>query len=215
MLEFTKSKTHFALALLGTLFALYPFLQKLENVGFVYLDYELKASYAYVLIAGFLAVAVYCFATALVSERSLSWLEKLGNYAYGLAIIVVPLYGGLYLASLLAKQVGHSHLAWAAPLMITAVAAMGFGNGVVFQVVSDRFQKQIGTASGLIGAAGGFGGFLLPSWLGFLKDVTGTYGSGFLLFALVCMGAWLSVALAIRGSRRKDNRLNDVGRFLD
>lgn len=106
------------------------------------------------------------------------------------------------------------HLTWAALLMITAVAAMGFGNGVVFQLVSDRFQKQIGTASGLIGAAGGFGGFLLPSWLGFLKDVTGTYGSGFLLFALVCMAACLSVALAIRRSCRNDNRLSDVGRFL-
>lgn len=81
--------------------------------------------------------------------------------------------------------------------------------------MSDRFQKQIGAASGLIGAAVGFGGFLLPSWLGFLKDVTGKYASGFLLFALVCLAACLSVALAIRRSRRKDNRLNEVGRFLD
>ncbi|MBI4400444.1 MAG: NarK/NasA family nitrate transporter [Nitrospirae bacterium] len=123
--------------------------------------------------------------------------------------------GGVFLGiAALTGAIGQlPHLTQAATLMVIAVATMGFGNGVVFQVVSDRFQKQIGTASGLIGAAGGFGGFLLPSWLGLLKDVTGTYGSGFLLFALVCVAAWLSVALAIRRSRRMDNRLNDVGHF--
>jgi NNP family nitrate/nitrite transporter-like MFS transporter len=91
--------------------------------------------------------------------------------------------------------------AWALPLMVTAVACMGFGNGVVFQVVSSRFQKQMGTASGLIGAAGGLGGFLLPSWLGLLKDTTGTYQTGFLLFAVLAMMATVSVAVVIRRNR--------------
>ena len=104
-------------------------------------------------------------------------------------------------------------LTWAATLMIVAMAVMGFGNGVVFQVVSDRFPKQIGMASGLIGAAGGFGGFLLPSWLGLLKDVTGTYQSGFLLFAMLALGAWLSVVLTIRRSRWVDKRHIGTGGF--
>lgn len=104
-------------------------------------------------------------------------------------------------------------LAWAASLMVMAVAVMGFGNGVVFQVVSDRFPKQIGMASGLIGAAGGFGGFLLPSWLGLLKDVTGTYQSGFLLFAMLALVALLSVVLTIRRSRWVGKRLMDPGGF--
>jgi len=93
------------------------------------------------------------------------------------------------------------------------MAVMGFGNGVVFQVVSDRFPKQIGMASGLIGAAGGFGGFLLPSWLGLLKDVTGTYQSGFLLFAILALGAWVSVVLTIRRSRWVDKRLAGTSGF--
>src|SRR5438132_13182821 len=38
---------------------------------------------------------------------------KLGNYSYGLAVMVLPFYGGLYLASLLAERLGQSHLAWA------------------------------------------------------------------------------------------------------
>ena len=77
----------------------------------------------------------------------------------------------------------------AVSLMAVAVATMGFGNGVVFQIVSERFQKQMGAASGLIGTAGGVGGFLLPVWLGVLKEATGTYGAGFLLFSLVSAAA--------------------------
>lgn len=88
-------------------------------------------------------------------------------------------------------------ITWAAPLMILAMAAMGLGNGVVFQVVSERFKNQIGVASGLIGAAGALGGFFLPSLLGLLKDLVGTYRAGFLLFSTVCVVAWGTVALSL------------------
>jgi NNP family nitrate/nitrite transporter-like MFS transporter len=81
-----------------------------------------------------------------------------------------------------------------------AVACMGFANGVVFQIVSDRYSKQMGTALGLIGAAGGLGGFLLPAWLGSLKDLTGTYEIGFLAFAALACAALLSTL--VPASRR-------------
>lgn len=87
---------------------------------------------------------------------------------------------------------------WAVSLLVVGIATMGFGNGVVFQVVSERFPKQIGTASGVIGAAGGFGGFLLPLWLGALKDVWGSFRPGLWLFAAVSVGAAVSVALTLR-----------------
>jgi NNP family nitrate/nitrite transporter-like MFS transporter len=102
-------------------------------------------------------------------------------------------------------------LLWVVPFMVAAVTLMGCGNGVVFRVVSDRFQKQMGMASGLIGAAGGLGGFLLPFWLGLLKDLTGTYRSGFLLFAGLSLVASVSVALAIRQSRRAVSSLTGEG----
>ena len=86
-------------------------------------------------------------------------------------------------------------------LLLTGLAAMGFGNGVVFQVVSDRFPKQMGLASGVIGAAGGIGGFFLPVGLGGLKDVTGTYATGLWCFALLAMGAWGSVVFVQRRRR--------------
>jgi NNP family nitrate/nitrite transporter-like MFS transporter len=96
---------------------------------------------------------------------------------------------------------------------VLAVALMGFGNGVVFRIVSDRFQKQIGTASGIVGAAGGFGGFLLPAWLGLLKDLTGSYQAGFLLFAALGVAAWLSTMLAQWRSGNASYDRGDLGPF--
>jgi HEPN domain-containing protein len=74
--------------------------------------------------AGLLALCVYFYGLTLVSEKPHSWLERLGNYCYGLAIMSLPFYGGLYLASLLAEWLGESHLQWAAP-----GAAVGLGVG--------------------------------------------------------------------------------------
>jgi hypothetical protein len=133
MNEFTKTKIHFTLALLGSLFALHPFLQAFENYGFDYLGYSLKLSYAYVVVAGLLALCVYLYGVTLVSNRPHSWLERLGNYCYGLAIMALPFYGGLYLASLLADWLGQSHLKWAAP---GAALALGVGWFLVSQVLA-------------------------------------------------------------------------------
>lgn len=88
------------------------------------------------------------------------------------------------------------------------VTTMGFGNGVVFQVVAERFPAQIGMASGLVGAAGGVGGFMLPSFLGILKEVTGTYRPGFFLFAAVALFAW---AIVMWACKRQGMTANSLG----
>jgi NNP family nitrate/nitrite transporter-like MFS transporter len=115
------------------------------------------------------------------------WGGHVADRAGGRAVLVwvLPIMAGLVAAASALPP-----LAWAMPVLVAAVAGMGFGNGVVFQIVSDRYPKQMGSASGLIGAAGGLGGFLLPVWLGALKDVTGTYQSGLLLFAALIGVAW-------------------------
>ena len=87
---------------------------------------------------------------------------------------------------------------WGVALLMAALAAMGFGNGVVFQVVADRFSKQMGLASGVIGAAGGIGGFVLPLALGGLKDLTGTYATGLWCFAVAAVCALGTVILVQR-----------------
>lgn len=77
-------------------------------------------------------------------------------------------------------------------LLFLGMLALGMGNGAMFQLVPQRFADQIGVVTGIVGAAGGVGGFFLPSLLGALKDLTGSYGSGFWVFAsfsLACLTA--------------------------
>jgi prepilin signal peptidase PulO-like enzyme (type II secretory pathway) len=103
--------------LLGTFFALHPLVENAQHwsrFGFTYLGVYLPGFYAYSLTIGLLALAVYCYAMSLVSHRTSTLAEFSGNSAYALAVMVFPLYGGLYLSSLLADRV-HSQLAWAAP----------------------------------------------------------------------------------------------------
>jgi NNP family nitrate/nitrite transporter-like MFS transporter len=87
-------------------------------------------------------------------------------------------------------------------LLFAAMAALGMGNGAVFQLVPQRFPKEIGVTTGIVGAAGGLGGFVLPTVLGGLKQATGSFSGGFLAFALVGgLGGALSLAYASRGWR--------------
>jgi NNP family nitrate/nitrite transporter-like MFS transporter len=62
------------------------------------------------------------------------------------------------------------------------------GNGAVFQLVPLRYPREIGVMTGLVGAAGGIGGFLLPTLLGSLKGVTGSFAGAFVIFALAGLG---------------------------
>jgi NNP family nitrate/nitrite transporter-like MFS transporter len=77
-------------------------------------------------------------------------------------------------------------------------AAIGLGNGAVFKLVPEYFPGSVGSVTGLVGAAGGLGGFFPPLLLGFVKQETGSFGIGFILlgvFALVCLGVLLRVSL--------------------
>jgi len=60
---------------------------------------------------------------------------------------------------------------------------------------------MMGTASGFIGAAGGIGGFLLPSGFGWLKEITGSFTAGFLVLGVVSGLAGLSVMIVQRWIR--------------
>jgi NNP family nitrate/nitrite transporter-like MFS transporter len=86
-------------------------------------------------------------------------------------------------------------------LCTIAMALLGAGNGCVFQLVPLRFQRQLGVVTGLVGAAGGLGGFFLPSLLGVLRDTTGTYASGLALLAFACVWG-LTLVVAVSGTWR-------------
>jgi NNP family nitrate/nitrite transporter-like MFS transporter len=80
-------------------------------------------------------------------------------------------------------------------LFVIAMLAFGTGNGSVFQLVPQRFQAEIGVMTGLVGMAGGVGGFYLASSLGLAKQFTGSFASGFLIFAGLALLALIGVML--------------------
>jgi NNP family nitrate/nitrite transporter-like MFS transporter len=73
---------------------------------------------------------------------------------------------------------------------------LGAGNGAVFKLVPAEFPDNPGAAGGVVGAAGGLGGFFPPVFVGLLKDAEGTYTYGFvglLVFVVACLllAVWL------------------------
>ena len=79
-------------------------------------------------------------------------------------------------------------------VLIFSMSALGAGNGAVFQLAPQRFRKEIGVMTGLIGMTGGIGGFYLASTLGIAKKLTGSYQLGFLGFAVLALFALVALA---------------------
>ena len=66
----------------------------------------------------------------------------------------------------------------------------GGGKASVFKYISDDYPTNIGTISGIVGLAGGLGGFVLPIMFGALMDLTGIRSSAFMLMYGV---VWVSL----------------------
>ena len=79
------------------------------------------------------------------------------------------------------------------PLFFLVMAALGVGNGAVFQLVPQRFRHEIGIMTGLVGFGGGVGGFYLASSLGLAKQWTGSPSLGFLIFAALALIALMGL----------------------
>jgi NNP family nitrate/nitrite transporter-like MFS transporter len=100
------------------------------------------------------------------------WLsDRLGGYRLLLGLLVA-VAGCLAVVSVLPP------LPLVVAMLFAAVGFLGMGNGAVFQLVPQRFAGRMGLVTGIVGAAGGLGGFFLPSMLGAAKDATGSYGLG-------------------------------------
>jgi hypothetical protein len=128
MADFIKTKLQAALALLGMLFALKPFIDDIQNVGFVVLDVRVSLLHALAGMAGLLAVSVHCFALDMLRARPFSLVERLGNTAFGLAILTLPTFGMGYgltqLGPWLATRFGLPQLEWAAPAVAAGLVAV-------------------------------------------------------------------------------------------
>jgi NNP family nitrate/nitrite transporter-like MFS transporter len=91
-------------------------------------------------------------------------------------------------AALITNALVHLQVANVA-ILVAASGGLGMANGSVFQLLPQRFAKDIGVMTGLVGAAGGIGGFYLASSLGYSKGLTSSYATGFLIFAGLCLVA--------------------------
>jgi MFS transporter, NNP family, nitrate/nitrite transporter len=144
------------------------------------------------------------FTTAVVVAGSLlrpvgGWLsDRLGGYR----LLVILL--GAFSLCLAGVAAGPSALG-ALALLFAGMGCLGMGNGAVFQLVPQRFGADMGLATGIVGAAGGLGGFFLPTILGAVKDGTGSYTAGLALFAVLFLaGTAVLLELGVRWSRRWD-----------
>ncbi len=138
-------------------------------------------------IAGYFTAACV-FAGSLVRPIGGTVADRIGgirslSVMYGLAAVF------LFIVSFGLPQ------AWMAlAVFVAAMLALGMGNGAVFQLVPQRFRKEIGVMTGLVGMAGGVGGFYLASSLGYSKQATGSYQAGFLVFAALAVLAFVGLS---------------------
>lgn len=98
---------------------------------------------------------------------------------FGFAALMPPLGGGV-------------------TLLAALYLGFGLGNGATFQLVPHRWQGRTGLMTGIIGAAGGIGGFYLPVIMGIARQSTGSYQIGFTLFGALAALAMLLVGTLYR-----------------
>lgn len=138
-------------------------------------------------------VAGYCtaacvFAGSLVRPLGGALADRIGGVKAltGVFLVAAAALAGVSVASTLAAALA---------CFVVAMLALGTGNGAVFQLVPQRFQAEIGVMTGLVGMAGGVGGFYLASSLGFAKQLAGSFAPGFLIFAGLALVALAGLML--------------------
>ncbi|PZU12230.1 MAG: MFS transporter [Sphingobium sp.] len=141
-------------------------------------------------------IAGYCtagcvFAGSLVRPMGGALADRVGGVATLTIVLIVAALAliGVAYATTLAGALG---------FFVLAMLALGTGNGSVFQLVPQRFQAEIGVMTGLVGMAGGIGGFYLASSLGLAKQFTGSFATGFLIFAGLAVVALLGLTMVKR-----------------
>lgn len=82
---------------------------------------------------------------------------------------------------------GYRSMAPLTACCLTLAVAFGLGTGATFKLVAEWFPSQVGSVTGVVGAAGGLGGFFPPLVMGTVQAATGSYVLGFLLLACVAV----------------------------
>ncbi|MFN8205082.1 MAG: MFS transporter [Solirubrobacteraceae bacterium] len=138
------------------------------------------------------------FALLAVVGRPLGgWLsDRIGASWVLVSSFVAVLVPALILAAT------YEHMVPLTILCLTMALFLGFGMGAVFKLVPEWFPNRVGAVTGVVGAAGGLGGFFPPLVMAAVKSATGSYALGFVLMALVA-AACLVVLAALRPRARR------------
>jgi len=157
-------------------------------------------------IAGYFTAACV-FAGSLMRPVGGALADRIGGIR-ALSIMYVVAAAALAVVSVGLPQ------AWMALLVfVIGMLALGMGNGSVFQLVPQRFRREIGVMTGLVGMTGGIGGFYLASSLGFSKQLTGDYRAGLLVFAALAAVALIGLTSVKRRWRTTWGALAGVARI--
>lgn len=123
-----------------------------------------------------------------------SMVRILGGYLadrFGGIFILLNVLRATALAMLLLAPM-HG-IVWTTLLFMACFAALGIGNGALFQLVPLRWPSNTAVASSMIGEVGALGGALLPLLLGVSKECRGSPGLGFLLYCLFVSLVWIGL----------------------
>lgn len=93
-------------------------------------------------------------------------------------------------------------------LLFIVGVAMAVGKASVFKFIGDDFTHNIGAVSGVVGLAGGLGGFFLPIMFGALVDLTGVRSSAFmLLYGTVCVSLiWMHFSFKPKQEQEQEQK---------
>jgi NNP family nitrate/nitrite transporter-like MFS transporter len=158
-------------------------------------------------------VAMYLYLPKLLTE--IHDLEKTdaGARAAGFALLAVigrPLGGvvsdrigaervlrvcfAAVLVMAIGLAVGYESMPALTVCCLTMALFLGLGTGAVFKLVPVWYPDKVGAVTGVVGAAGGLGGFFPPLVMGVVKTATGGYAVGFLLMGVVALACLLVLA---------------------
>ena len=115
-------------------------------------------------------------------------------------VLAICFSATIFLAAALAFT--HKHIVPLTICCLTVAVALGLGTGAVFKLVPLWFPNEVGAVTGVVGAAGGLGGFFPPLVMALVKSLTGSYTLGFLPLAAVAV-AYLVVLMSFARPRAK------------
>jgi NNP family nitrate/nitrite transporter-like MFS transporter len=138
------------------------------------------------IMAGY-ATSACVFAGSLLRPVGGALADRMGGVKTLAAMYVVAA------AALVTVSFGLPQLWMAIAGFVIGMGALGMGNGAIFQLVPQRFRREIGVMTGLVGMMGGVGGFYLAFSLGLSKQYSGSYQSGFLIFAVLALLALIGL----------------------